>query len=69
VQETLFQFHVCEDYVRAETARHFAPQKVNICWIPHTIDDNQKAERIAFSSELLEVPMNQGRNEFDHIIT
>jgi hypothetical protein len=28
-----------------------------------------KAERVAFSSELLEILTSQGRNKFDHVIT
>jgi hypothetical protein len=69
MQETLCPFQTCEGYVLAYTARRFAVKEFNLCWVPHTLDNNPKAERVALSSELLEVLMSKGRNEFDYVIT
>jgi histone-lysine N-methyltransferase SETMAR len=55
--------------VLAYIARCFALKKFNLHYFPYSLDNNQIAEWVAFSSELLEVLTSQRRNRFDHIIT
>jgi hypothetical protein len=67
MQQTLYELQTCESYALADIARNFAAIKFNVCWIPSTLAHNQINEKMALSSELLEVVTSQGRNEFNDI--
>jgi hypothetical protein len=69
MQETLFPFQAWNGYLIAHITQRFDVKKFNLRWVPHTLDNNQNAEWIAFSLELLEVLTSQEQNEFDHVIT
>jgi hypothetical protein len=38
-------------------------------WVPHSLDSNQKAERVTFSHRLLEVLKKDGENNFQNSLT
>jgi hypothetical protein len=44
-------------------------QKFNLRWIPSSLDDAHKAERVSLSTDILRVLKEHQRNEFAQIIT
>jgi hypothetical protein len=67
MQETLFPLQACESHVVAHSALRFAVEKLNLRFVPQTLENNRKAERVALSSQLPEVLTSQERNKFDQV--
>jgi transposase len=44
-------------------------KKLNLRWVPHSLDANQKGERVALSHELLAVLERDRRNQFRNVVT
>jgi hypothetical protein len=44
-------------------------EKFTLRWVPHSLDNNQKAERVTFSHRLLEALKKDGENNFHNILT
>jgi hypothetical protein len=44
-------------------------KKFNLRWVPHFLDDAQKAERVSFSTDLLRILKENKKTGFANIIT
>jgi hypothetical protein len=44
-------------------------EKFILRWVPHSLDSNQKTERVTFSHGLLEILKKDDENNFQNILT
>jgi hypothetical protein len=61
--------HLSKDKVHRILTKYLKLKKRYLKWIPHSLTETQKKQRVEFAVQLLDVLKKDERNNFQHILT